>query len=406
MTHSNPDHPAAPPASPLPNSSFRPLFLPSWAVALALTGLLAAAAWKIWGDDLELNRRGRFEIAENRAAEIGGPPVQTLYDRYQMEPPPNSEAFGKAINRALSALAREPCDRRAVMTAENELKRGGFVRDSAKLLLGYARTCPDSNRALAEAAEIYFMLGDLPPAHEAIERAIRADPGWASAHVLLAKILQRLRRSEEALDAYAAGIRLIGDLKAVPAEIFTSMSGLYAALGRHCEAMTPIQTYIAADPGERDTPVLRYLIAEQARQGDCDHTYVEGATKLRRASKDVILARAQINGVSGLFAIDTGASFVAVSKTFADKAKLAALQTGKVGMQTANGVAAASLATIAKIRLGAARADAVPAVIMDKPPGRGVDGLLGMSFLARFDIVLTDQELTLVAKPAQTKSLQ
>lgn len=382
------------------------MLLPSWALALALTALLAGAAWTLWGGDIEMNRRGRFEFAENRALEIGGPPISTLYDRYQMEPPPNSEAFGKAINRALATLAREPCDQRAVMTVETELKRGGFPRDAAKLLLGYAGACPESNRALAEAAEIFFVLGDLPPAHEAIERAIRADPGWASAHVLLAKILQRLRRSEEALDAYAAGIRLIGDLKAVPAEIFTSMSGLYAALGRHCEAMTPIQTYIAADPADRDTPVLRYLIAEQARQGDCDHTYVEGATKLRRASKDVILARAQINGVPGTFAIDTGASFVAVSKTFADKAKLAALRSGKIAMHTANGVAAASLATISRIRLGGAQADAVPAVIMDKPPGRGVDGLLGMSFLARFDIVLTDKELTLVAKPAQTNSLQ
>ncbi|WP_255609177.1 hypothetical protein [Methylosinus sp. Sm6] len=43
---------------------------------------------------------------------------------------------------------------------------------------------------------------------------------------------------------------------------------------------------------------------------------------------------------------------------------------------------------------------------MDKPFARGVDGLLSMSFLACFEVVLTDEDLTLVAKPAQPKSAQ
>jgi clan AA aspartic protease (TIGR02281 family) len=388
-----------------PTSQFRPLLLPSWAVAVALTGLLAAAGWMVWGED-DPALHGRFAGDENRAAVQNGPPARTVYEQYKMDPPPNSEAFGKASERALSTLAREPCDRSAVAAAENALKRDGFPRDAAKLLLGYADACPDAVQARAEAAEIFYALGDYPPALEAIERAIRADPGWVRAHILRARILSGLHRTEEALDAYAMGVRLIGDLKAAPSDIFIHMSGLYGSLGRHCEAMSPLQTYIAADPGERDTPVLRFLIAEEARKGNCDHTYAEGTTKLHRASKGVILAKAQINGVTGVFAIDTGASFVSVSKNFAARAKLTALQAGRIGLQTANGAVAASLATIQNIRLGAAKADAVPAVIMDKPFGRGVDGLLGMSFLARFDIVLTDRELKIVAKPAPTTSLQ
>lgn len=396
MTHSSPQ---------TPTSSFRPVF-PSFAVALALAGALAGGAWMVWGDSFEMNAKGRLERVDERAIVKNGPPVQTLYDRYKIDPLQNSEAFGKAIDRALSALAREPCDQSAVAAAENALKRGGFARESSKLLLGYAGACPNATRAIAAAAETLYSLGDNEAALAAVERAIRADPGWAYAHIILARVLHRLHRFDEALDAYASGIRLIGDLKAVPSEVFNSMSGLYSALGRHCEAMTPLQTYIAADPADRDTPVMRFLIADYASRGNCDHTYADGTTKLQRVSNGVILAKTQINGVTGVFAVDTGASFVSVSKNFAGRAKLTALQAGKVGLQTANGAVAASLTTIPKIRLGAAKADAVPAVIMDKSFGHGVDGLLGMSFLARFDIVLTDKELTIVAKPAQTKTLQ
>lgn len=397
MTQSNPS-----------NSSLglRPL-VPSWLVALALTGILATTVWLVWGDDFVARTpRGRFERVEDRAVEPKGPPIETLYQRYAMEPLPNAEAFGKEIDRMLSALAREPCDQRAVGAAEASLKRGGFPRESAKLLIGYAGACPDSIRAVAAAAETLYVLGDFAPALETAERVVRAQPDWAAAHFLVARILQGLGRIDEALEAYAVNIRLIGDLKSVPADTFINMSTLYSALGRHCEAMTPIQTYIAVDPGDRDTPVLRYLIADQAQKGKCDHTYAEGTTKLQRASNGVVLAKAEINGVSGTFAVDTGASFVSVSKSFAARAKLTALQSGRVGLHTANGVAAAALTTVSKIRLGASHADAAPAVILDKPIGHGVDGLLGMSFLARFDIVLTDKELKLVPKPAQPKSLQ
>lgn len=57
-----------------------------------------------------------------------------------------------------------------------------------------------------------------------------------------------------------------------------------------------------------------------------------------------------------------------------------------------------SLTMARTIRLGEAHAASVPAMIVDGSMGPGVDGLLGMSFLARFDVVLTDRELKISAK--------
>jgi len=47
------------------------------------------------------------------------------------------------------------------------------------------------------------------------------------------------------------------------------------------------------------------------------------------------------------------------------------------------------------------RADAVTGVILEKPLQSGEDGLLGMSFLAGFDVVFGEKELKIAVKPAR-----
>jgi predicted aspartyl protease len=70
-------------------------------------------------------------------------------------------------------------------------------------------------------------------------------------------------------------------------------------------------------------------------------------------------------------------------------------------MHTANGVVTSTLSTAASIRLGNVSASTVPLVVLDKPLGNGVDGLLGMSFLSRFDIAVTARQMRLSAKSGQ-----
>jgi predicted aspartyl protease len=58
-------------------------------------------------------------------------------------------------------------------------------------------------------------------------------------------------------------------------------------------------------------------------------------------------------------------------------------------MMTANGQARAKLSKADKVQLGRLEATNVPVVVQnvdDKSYGVGVDGLLGMSFLSRFDV--------------------
>jgi predicted aspartyl protease len=62
-------------------------------------------------------------------------------------------------------------------------------------------------------------------------------------------------------------------------------------------------------------------------------------------------------------------------------------------MLTANGPAKGHLTRADKMQLGALAAANVPVVVQktdERSYGIGIDGLLGMSFLSRFEIQLTD----------------
>ena len=63
-----------------------------------------------------------------------------------------------------------------------------------------------------------------------------------------------------------------------------------------------------------------------------------------------------------------------------------------------NGATTATLASLDSVKLAGLSASAVPAIVASKSLGDGIDGLLGMSFLSRFTVVIEDREIQLRAK--------
>ena len=98
--------------------------------------------------------------------------------------------------------------------------------------------------------------------------------------------------------------------------------------------------------------------------------------------------KAEINGVRGLFILDTGATYVAVKSAFASRAKISDAEASEITLNTANGQIKAKLSRAEKVALGRLEAVDVPVAVQDdeKTYGAGVDGLLGMSFLSRFEV--------------------
>jgi aspartyl protease family protein len=100
-----------------------------------------------------------------------------------------------------------------------------------------------------------------------------------------------------------------------------------------------------------------------------------------------------VNGKSVHFLVDTGATFVAVSRSEATRLGIDFLRGKPSYSMTANGPVRGWSVSLATVRVGSVTVRDVPAVVIDSEMP---SSLLGMSFLNRFDLV--QQGATLVLR--------
>jgi clan AA aspartic protease (TIGR02281 family) len=324
-----------------------------------------------------------------------------LYQKYGMPPLDAAATSDRKLSSELAMLQKEPCDKQAIFQASIALENSGATRGSAEMLKGFAGVCPDSDGELYHASELYYLLGDYDMAVKLSSDIIDEKPDAQDPYFVRAKAEQGQKQYAAAIEDYATLIRLVSDTKSIVSEVFTRMSDSYERLGRPCEAIGPLQTYIALDSQVRSTPPLLRRVAALAAEGDCTLSYARGTARVPLRSNGVSTIKVEVDGVEGTFVVDTGASFMTLSRRFAGQAKPQMLTTGSVRMQTANGTFSATLATLNSVKLAGLSASAVPAIVASNSLGDNIDGLLGMSFLSRFTIIIRNHEMQLSAKTLQ-----
>jgi clan AA aspartic protease (TIGR02281 family) len=202
---------------------------------------------------------------------------------------------------------------------------------------------------------------------------------------------------------YKYTVQLFGDPKIIFGDVFYKWSRTYAALGRYCDAISPIEMYVSLDPANRRTPQITKIISDYAEQGSCDKRYAAGTTRVPFVGGSAVRTlTVVVNGVAGNLILDTGATFVSITSQFAFKAKVATEPGNQVIMKTVGGKALAEIGYANSVSVGKAEAKGViTAVHRDdsNPFGNRVDGLLGMSFLSRFNIKLSPTAIELTAIP-------
>lgn len=115
----------------------------------------------------------------------------------------------------------------------------------------------------------------------------------------------------------------------------------------------------------------------------------DGEVVLKRGPDGHFRAPGLIDGQAVDFLVDTGATVVAVPEGLARRL---ALQPGRaLRVHTANGEAVAYATRLEQVSLGGATALDVAANIV--PGMAGDEALLGMSFLARFEIAMSGDEM-------------
>jgi aspartyl protease family protein len=110
---------------------------------------------------------------------------------------------------------------------------------------------------------------------------------------------------------------------------------------------------------------------------------------------------ASINGVTGRFVLDTGATYVSLKRSFAQRANVEVDESTSLRLNTANGVANGRQGRAKLVALKKLSAQDVAVVVQADDRGAygdGIDGLLGMSFLSRFDVSIGPKAVRLKAR--------
>lgn len=293
----------------------------------------------------------------------------------------------------LEELKREPCDQKSITDMTAALEKLGYRREAGQGLFSFIKACGAPVNALYRAGDIFMRLSDHAMAVEIADEFIRRAPDNANAYYLRGMGLQAAGDHLKALSDFANAIELYpNDKKSMGSTVFTRMATSYAALGRYCEAVSPILMWVSIDPATRDSSRSQKIIADYEQKGQCaTNREVRKERYALRGPRHVVEVQAEINGVRGKFILDTGASYLSVKSGFAERAKIPLANSPDVTLLTANGRAKGRLTKADKVVLGKLAATNVPTVVQqtdEKNYGSGVDGLLGMSFLSRFDVQL------------------
>jgi len=330
-------------------------------------------------------------LAQSHIDEKSDQPYSKAYAKLGITLPAKAMVDPDVLAR-LNELQKKPCDRKAALGLDEALDKAGFLREAAEGLFNFVKACGGPDEALHRSAELFVKLAENDKALAAADEIVRRAPKNSYAIYLRGTVRDAVGDSERALADFASAIELYGrNKKSIPAKLYQAMASAYAKLGRYCEAATPIRIWVSYDPINRDTANAQETISEYQKKGNC---LPSGEAQMERypVRGHVVAVQAEVNGVRGNFILDTGASYVSMRPGFAARARIAQSPFNQVMMNTANGPARATLSRADRIAVGKLAAINVPVVVLGGGGpafGQGVDGLLGMSFLSRFDVRMT-----------------
>ena len=346
--------------------------------------------------------------AATTSAEIGkSGPVRidqtVVYKKLGISPLPKSIETLPQIQKRLEQLNREACYRDAIVDFAEGLIDVGYPREAAISLRSFVKRCKDSEDLLWIGYSALESISDYQGALELADHLVKTYPADGGFRYARARAYDHLDNFSLALTDYLNTIQLVGDPARLSGDVFFNASRMYARLGPYCDAITPMETYISLDPANR-TPQTTKIIAEYADQGNCDTNYASGSARIAiPGQSNVHFLRVFVNGVEGNFILDTGATFLTVSSQFASKARIHTEPANQVVMKTVGGTALADIGYADKITIGKAKASGVVVAVHrndgTNPFGDRIDGLLGMSFLARFKLNISPRVIELTSIP-------
>lgn len=294
------------------------------------------------------------------------------------------------VRKPLEELTREPCDQEAIVGLGKALQGAGYRREAALAHVQFSKTCNGHAPSLRTAINIVLNLSDATTAANIATELIKLEPFKDNGYYLRALAHDRLGQSKKAIDDYATAIELFGAKDRIASASYEGMARNHEKLGQPCDAVRAIETWVAINPARNDNSQSRTMISKYLAQGNCAQpaSGTEDTFPIVRQN-NVVTLPVTINGVRGTFVLDTGATWVSLKRSFAEKAKVEIDEDSSLQLHTANGIAEAKRGRAKTIQLKILKSTDVPLIVQADVKGAygpGIDGLLGMSFLSRYNV--------------------
>lgn len=306
-------------------------------------------------------------------------------------PPPKYGAFTNRIEQAKKKLEEEPCDRKVVLKLTEFLLKGEAPREVIGVVDAFAAKCGPHERLVWDKYTAHKRLSEYGAAVDAATTLMELNPMDFDYPWWRAEMLEAQGKHEEAIVDYRLTLQLLPKAKSIPLHLTDALF----KVGRPCEAAAPLDLLLYFHPEQRASSEVGARLA-RLEEAKCELGAGEGKASFKAPpGAPAFRARVKVNDkATGNFIVDTGATTVALSKSFAEKAGVGA-EGLEVKVRTAAGVRVARLASLAKVETQGAKARNVEAAVIDD---FGEDGLLGLSFLSRFELQMDPKTRTLTLK--------
>ena len=299
------------------------------------------------------------------------------------------------VRQAEGRLAREPCDREAMGALLAAMGDAGDSRGVLRRGAAFEAACGPFDGVTEMTLRSRMVLGDLDGALADADKLVAGQPLNAYRFVWRADVQRERKQYALAAADFAKAL----DLEPALVDVPVPLADLDEQLGRPCDACAALEILVTHYPDRPWTMDIVDRIDRVAKSGRCGAAATVGATVTAKPPPAGGPARADVKlaGVAaGAFVVDTGATYVTLAAATAENAHVPYRAAQKVKIRTANGEREGALVVLRRVEVGPLVADHVLAVVVDDL-GPGVDGLLGMSFLSRFDVRQADGAFTIGA---------
>lgn len=299
--------------------------------------------------------------------------------------------YSPAINRLNEQLHAEPCDRVKVLQLVKTYFRAGDYRSVVRKSDAFIKRCGKYNRLLWTTYEAHKRLSEWKEAIADASKLIADRPYDKDFRWWRGIVHEQLGQNAKAAQDYRQSIGLQPRLRSIP----FNLANIYEKMDRPCAAIFPLEQVLHHHPDLSNSEQVRARIDRLYRHPRCARLKggVGRAVIARRGSDGsrIFIGEVSINGGKpGRFIIDTGASYLSLSRRFAERNKIASSAGEPILLRTTSGVSKVRLLTLDSVVVGELTARQVDAVVvtegLDKDGDTEIDGLLGLSFLSRFNV--------------------